>query len=107
MGTALEELIQRHGRYVTTDLDHTYQYSPNCHNPCKSTIDLTLSRAIHNLIVKTREINNIKTRHKAIEIVIENLSDKIRNHAPHFRTWGVNWDEWCKFLDNNLSQFFS
>ena len=68
MGTALEELIQRHGRYVTTDLDHTYQYSPNCHNPCKSTIDLILSRAIHNLIVETREINNIKTRHKTIEI---------------------------------------
>ena len=43
MGIALEELIQRHGLYVATDLDHIYQHSPNCHNSGKSTIDFTLS----------------------------------------------------------------
>ena len=38
-----------------------------------------------------------------IEIDIENLSDKNRGHKPHFRTQDANWDEWCKFLGNNLS----
>ena len=65
----------------------------------------SLSCGINNLTVKTREINNIKTRHKAIEIVTENLSDKNRSHTPHFRTQGTNWDEWCKLLDNSLYQF--
>ena len=102
MGIALEELIQRHGFYVATDLDHTYQHSPNCYNSGKSTIDLTLFCGINNLTAKTRESNNIKTRHKATEIKIEKLSDKNRSHTPHFRTQGANWDEWCKSLDENL-----
>ena len=62
-------------------------------------------RGTNNLIVKTREINNIKTRHKAIKIDIENLSIKDRSHTPDFRSQDPNWDEWCKLLDNNLSQF--
>ena len=104
---ALEQLIQRYGLYVATDLDHTYQHPPNCHNTGKSTIDLTLSCGINNLTVKTRGIKNVKARHKATEIDIENLSDKNRSHTPHFRTQDANWDEWCKFLDYNLSQFIS
>ena len=109
IGLALEELIQKHGLYVATDLDHIYQHSPNCHSSVKSIICLTLSlsRGINNLTVKTREINNIKTRHKAIGIDIENLSDKGRSHTPYFRTQDANWDEWCKLLDNNLLQFIS
>ena len=107
MGIVLEELIQRHSFYVATDLDHTYQHSPNRHNSGKSTIDLTLFRGINNLTVKTKEISNIKTRQKAIEIEIRKLSEKSISHTPHFRTQGVNWDEWCKLLDKNLSQFIS
>ena len=107
MAIALEELIQRHSFYVATDLDHTYQYSPNCHNSGKSTIDLTLFCGISNFTVKTREISNIKTRHKATEIEIRKLSEKSISHTPHFRAQGVNWDEWCKSLDKNLSQFIS
>ena len=38
---------------------------------------------------------------------IENLSDKDTGHTPHLRTQDVNWDKWCKLLDNNLSQFIS
>ena len=107
MGIALGELVQRHSFYVATDLDYTYQHSPNCHNSGKSTIDLPLFRGINNLIVKTREISNIKSRHKAIKIEVEKLSDKNSSHTPHFRTQGVSWDEWCKSLDKNLSQFIS
>ena len=62
---------------------------------------------MNNLTLKSRETKNIKTRHKTIEINIENLSDKNRLHTPHFRTQDANWDEWCTFLDNNLSQFVS
>ena len=58
MGIAVEELIQRHGLCVATDLDHTYQHSTNCHNCGKSTIDLILSHGINNLTVKTRKIWN-------------------------------------------------
>ena len=32
MGIVLEQLIQRHGFYVITYLDHTYEHSPNCYN---------------------------------------------------------------------------
>ena len=73
----------------------------------KHNLSYSLSRGINNLTVKTREINNIKTRHKAIGIDIENLSDKGRSHTPYFRTQDANWDEWCKLLDNNLLQFIS
>ena len=69
-------------------------------------IDLTLSYGINNLTVKKREINNIKTRHKALEIDKENLSDKNRSHTPHFRTQDADWDEYCKYLVN-LSVFIS
>ena len=35
------------------------------------------------------------------------MSEKSSSHIPHFRTQGVNWDEWYKLLDKNLSQFVS
>ena len=47
------------------------------------------------------------TGHKAIEIDIENLSDKNRSYTLHFRTQDANWDELCKLLSKNLSQFIS
>ena len=43
MGIASEEVVQRYGLFIATDLDHTYQHLPNYHNSGKSTIDLTLS----------------------------------------------------------------
>ena len=58
-------------------------------------------------LTTSREISNIKTRHKTIKIEVEKLSDKNSSHTPHFRTEGVSWDEWCKSLDKNLSQFIS
>ena len=106
MGIALEELIQINSLYVATDLDHTYQHPANCHNSGKSIIDLILVELTTPLL-KQGEINIIKTRPKAIEIDIENLSYKDKSHTPHFRTQDANWDEWCKLLDNNLSQFIS
>ena len=67
-------------------------------------IDLTLSPGINNLTVKTREI---KTRHKTIEIDIENMSDKNRSHTPHFRTQDASWNEWCKITFPSLLTLFS
>ena len=67
MGIALEELIQRHdqliqrhGLYVATDLDYTYQHSPNCPNSDKSTFDLKTFRRINNLTVKKGKITILK-----------------------------------------------
>ena len=68
---------------------------------------LILLPGMNNLTLKSRETKNIKTRHKAIEINTENLSDRNRRHTSHFRTQDANWDEWCTFLDNNLSQLVS
>ena len=45
IGISLEELIQRHGLYVVTDLDHTYKYSPNCHKPMSKAPLISLSLA--------------------------------------------------------------
>ena len=53
MGTVLDELIQKHGLYVATDLDHTYQHSPNCYNSGKSTIDLTLALFLQHILCMT------------------------------------------------------
>ena len=75
---------------MVTNLDHTYQHSPNHHNSGKMAIDLTVSRRINNLTVKTKEMENINTRNKAIEIVMENPSDKNRSHTTHFRTQDTN-----------------
>ena len=46
---------------MVTNLDHTYQHSPNHHNSGKMAIDLTVSRRINNLTVKTKEMENINT----------------------------------------------
>ena len=53
MGTVLDELIQKHGLYVATDLDHTYQHSPNCYKSGKSTIDLTLALFLQHILCMT------------------------------------------------------
>ena len=88
MGIALEELIQtlgqliqRHGLYVATDLDYTYQHSPNCHNSGKSTIDLKTFCRINNLTVKKGKLAILKPGTRPMKLK-ENLSHKDRSHMP-------------------------
>ena len=41
MGLILEDIINQHGLYITTNTDFTYQQSTKVSNSGKSTIDLT------------------------------------------------------------------
>ena len=52
----LEDIILRHGLYVTTNTDHRYYHSPSCENSGKSTIGLNLTRGIKNISIKTLNI---------------------------------------------------
>ena len=71
MGPILEEIINRHGLYITINAHFTYQQSAMVSNIGKSTIELILTRGLKNMKVVTKEFTLIKTRHKAIEILIE------------------------------------
>ena len=49
MGLILEDIINRHGLYIATNTDFTYQQSIMVSNSGKSTIDLTLTRGLKNI----------------------------------------------------------
>ena len=63
MGKTLEDIINRHGLNIATDAPYTFK---RLDNSGKSTIDLTLTRGLKNVKVKTKEIETIKTEHQAI-----------------------------------------
>ena len=70
MGLILEKIINRHGFYIITTTDITYQQSVMASKSGKSTIDLTLTRGLKNIkVVKKCYLN--KTSHKAIKVLIE------------------------------------
>ena len=71
MGLILEDIINQHGLYITTNTDFTYQQSTMVSNSGKSTIELTLTCGLKNIKVVTKNFTLIKTRYKAIEIQIE------------------------------------
>ena len=55
MGRILEDIINRHGLYITTNTDCTYQQSAMVCNIGKSTIDLTLTRGLKNIKIVTKD----------------------------------------------------
>ena len=88
MGIALEDLIQRHdqliqrhGLYVATDLDYTYQHSLNCPNSGKSTIDLKIFCRINNLTVKKGKLTILKPGTRPLKLT-QNLHDTDKSHMP-------------------------
>ena len=95
-------LYLRHGLYVATNTDHTYHHSINSDNSGKSTIDLTLTRGINNIHIKTLNIDEIKTRHNAIVINIGDNNNTQSSKTPHFKTKNANWDQWQYYLEQNL-----
>ena len=109
LGIILEDIIQHHGLYIATNVDHTYHHSPLCDTSGKSTIDLTLTRGIRNVNIKTidMDLSNIKTRHKAIEIQIEEKNLNLLSKIPHFKTKNAKWNQWANTLDKNLESFFN
>ena len=88
MGKTLEDITNRHSLNIATDAPYTFKQ----HNSGKSTIDLTLTKGLKNVKVKTKEIETIKTEHQAIEINIEGKDETIIS-SPKFKTKNANWAE--------------
>ena len=101
MGKTLEDIINRHSLNTATDAPYTFK---QCDNSGKSTIDLTLTKGLKNVKVKTKEIETIKTEHQAIEINIEGKDETIIS-SPKFKTKNVNWAEWKVSLKPHLEDY--
>ena len=101
MGKTLEDIINRHGLNIATDAPYTFKRRDNSG---KSTIDLTLTRGLKNVKVKTKEIETIKTEHQAIEINIEGKDETIIS-SPKFKTKNANWAEWKESLKPHLEDY--
>ena len=56
MGLIIEDIINSHGLYITTNTDYTYQQSKIVSNSDKSTIDLTLVHSLKNIKVVTKDL---------------------------------------------------
>ena len=72
-------------------------------NSGKSTIDLTLIRALKNIEVVAKYFTLIKTRHRAIEILIE-LEPSFKPN-PKFKTKIADWEKWKQFLQAPLEDY--
>ena len=75
------EDINRHSLNIATDAPYTFKRRDNSG---KITIDLTLTRGLKNVKVKTKEIET-KTDHQAVEINIEGKDETIISN-PKFKT---------------------
>ena len=69
----------------------------------KSTIDLTLTRGLKDMKVVTKDFTLIKTKRKAIEILIEQEASFKRN--PKFRTKNADFEKWKQFLQAPLEDY--
>ena len=72
-------------------------------NSSKSTIDLILTRGLKNIKVVTKDFTLIKTRHKAIEILI--VQEPLFKPNPKFRTKNADCEKWKQFLQAPLEDY--
>ena len=91
----------RHSLSIATDAPYIFKWSDNSG---KSTIDLTLTRGLKNIKVKTKKIETIKTEHQAIEINIEGKDETIISN-PKLKTKNVNWTEWKESLKPHIEDY--
>ena len=82
MGQLLEDIINRHEFYITTELPFTFKRS---NNTGKKIIDLTSVRSLKNVQVKAKEFEPIKSGHLAIKVLIEDTKKNLK-HQPKFKT---------------------
>ena len=54
MGLILQDIINRHGLFITTNTDFSYPHSTMVSNSGKSTIDITLTLTKGFSLIKTR-----------------------------------------------------
>ena len=103
MGKTLED-INIHSLSIATDAPYTFK---RCDNSGKSTIDLTLTRGLKNVKVKTTT-ETVKTEHQAIEINTEGKDETIISN-PKFKTKNANGAEWKEslkpYLEDYLEEF--
>ena len=102
MGLIIEDFINHHGLYIATNTDFTYQQSTVVRKSGKNTIDITLNRGLKNIKVVTKDFTLIKTRHKAIEILIEQEPSFKPN--PKFKK-KFNREKWKQFLQAPLEDY--
>ena len=72
-------------------------------NSGKGTIGLNLNRDLKNIRVVTKDFTLIKTRHKAIEILID--QEPWFNPNPKFRTKNADWEKWKQCLQAPLEDY--
>ena len=102
MGLILEDISKQYGFYIT-NTNFTYQQSTMVSNSGKSTIDLTLTHGLKNIKVVTKDFTLIKTRQKAIEILIEQEPSFKPNLK--FRTKNDDWEKRKQFLQAPLENY--
>ena len=61
-------------------------------------------RCLNNEHVKAKELELIKSRHLAIDVLIEDTKNNLK-HQPKFKTKNTNWDNWQKHLTSHLSNY--
>ena len=98
MGLILEDIINRHGLYITTNTDFTYQQSTMVSKSGKSTIDLTLTCGLQNIKVVTKDFTLIKTRYKVTE------QEPSFKPNPKFKTKSANWEKWKQVSSRSTSR---
>ena len=103
MGLILEDIINQHGLYIKTNTGFTYQQYTMVSNSGKSSVDLTLTRGLKNIKLVTKDFTLIKTRHKAIEILID--QEPWFNPNPKFRAKNADWEKWKQFLQAPLEDY--
>ena len=103
MGLILEDIINQHGLYMETNTGFTYQQHKMLSNSGRSSVDLTLTRGFKNIKLVTKDFTLIKTRHKAIEILID--QEPWFNPNPKFRAKNADWEKWKQFLQAPLEDY--
>ena len=102
MGKTLEDTINMHSLSIATDAPYTFKRHDNSG---KSTTDLTLTRGLKNVTVKTT-IETIKTEHQTIEINTEGKDETIISNSK-FITKNANGAEWEESLKPYLKDYLS
>ena len=100
MGKTLEDIINVHSLSIATDAPYTFKRHDNSG---KSTTDLTLTRGLKNVKVKTA-IKTIKTEHQTIEINTEGKDETIISN-PKFKTKNANRAERKESLKPYLKDY--
>ena len=103
MGLILEDIISQHKLYMKTNTGFTYQQHTMLSNSGRSSVDLTLTRGFKNIKLVTKDFTLIKTRHKAIEILID--QEPCFNPNPKFRAKNADWEKWKQFLQAPLEDY--